>query len=135
MEKLSRYFPLAALLALLLFFLLFIYSNSRLNEAIDRLHAAEKKIDETLLTLTSAKTTIDTVQKDLVAFGTYVKDIQGRVEIMDLTQRAEDEQFRSQRSRIKVRLKELYRDVESTGRELPEIPIVETEKKTVGRIQ
>lgn len=129
MEKFSRYLPLAALLALLFFLVLFVYSNSRLNEAIDRLNAAEQKIDETLWTLSSAKTTIDTVQKDLATFGTYVKDIQGRVEIMDLTQRSEDEQFRNQRSRIKGRLKELYRDVESTGKELPEIPIVEAEKK------
>ena len=129
MEKLTRYLPLAALLALLFFLVLFVYSNSRLNEAIERLNAAEQKIDETLWTLSSAKTTIDTVQKDLATFGTYVKDIQGRVEIMDLTQRSEDEQFRNQRSRIKGRLKELYRDVESTGKELPEIPIVEAEKK------
>jgi septal ring factor EnvC (AmiA/AmiB activator) len=129
MEKLSRYLPLAALLALLIFLVLFLYSSSRLNEAIDRLNAAEQKIDETLVTLSSAKTAIDTVQKDLATFGTYVKDIQGRVEIMDLTQRSEDEQFKNQRSRINVRLKELYRDVESTGKELPEIPVVEAGKK------
>lgn len=129
MEKLSRYLPLAALLALLIFLVLFLYSSSRLNEAIDRLNAAEQKIDETLVTLSSAKTAIDTVQKDLATFGTYVKDIQGRVEIMDLTQRSEDEQFKNQRSRIRVRLKELYRDVESTGKELPEIPVVEAGKK------
>jgi len=125
MERLSRYLPVAALVALVLFCVLFLYSNSRLNEAVDRLNAAEQKIDQTLQTLSSAKTTIDTVQKDLARFGTYVKDIQGRVEIMDLTQRSEDEQFRKQRSRIKGRLKELYRDVESTGKELPEIPVVE----------
>ena len=133
MEKLSRYLPIAALLALLFILVLFLYSSSRLNEAIDRLNAAEQKIDETLLTLSSAKTAIDTVQKDLATFGTYVKDIQGRVEIMDLTQRSEDEQFKNQRSKIKGRLKELYRDVENTGKELPEIPVVEAGKSSMRR--
>lgn len=131
MEKLARYFPAAILSALFLFFVLFLYSQSRLNEAIDRLNAAEQKIDSTLNTLSLAKTTIDTVQRDLVKFGAYMKDIQGRVEIIDLNQRAEDSQFRGQKSKIKVRLKELYKDVESTGKELPEIPVVSAKSEGI----
>lgn len=126
MEKISHYFPHIALLSLLLLLWMFVYSNSRLNEAIEHLDAAELRMQEALRMLSSSKATIDTVQQNLAAFGTYVKDIQGRVEIMDLNQRSEDEQFRSQRSKIRGRLKELYKDVENTGQDLPEIPVVET---------
>ncbi len=129
MEKISHYFPHIALLSLVILLWMFVYSNSRLNEAIENLDAAKLRMDEALQTLASTKTTIDTVKQELAAFGTYVKDIQGRVEIMDLSQRAEDEQFRSQRSKIKGRLKELYKDVENTGQDLPEIPVVETREK------
>ena len=128
MEKISNYFPHIALLALVLLLWMFVYSNSRLNEAIDRLDEAELKIEETLQTLSTAKATIDTVRIGLATFGAYVRDIQGRVEIIDLAQRVEDDQFRSQRSKIKGRLKELYKDVENTGQDLPEIPVVETGK-------
>jgi hypothetical protein len=128
MEKLSRYVPHIALLAIVLLLWMFVYSNTRLNEAIQHLHAAELKMQETLQILSSSRATIDSVQKDLVVFGTYMKDIQRRVEIMDLAQRVEDDQFRSQRSKIKRRLKELYRDVENTGQDLPEIPVVDIEK-------
>jgi hypothetical protein len=128
MEKLSRYVPHIALLAIVLLLWMFVYSNTRLNEAIQRLDAAEFKTQETLRILSSSRATIDSVQKDLTVFGIYVKDIQGRVEIMDLAQRVEDDQFRSQRSKIKGRLKELYRDVENTGQDLPEIPVVDIGK-------
>src|SRR3972149_2314449 len=128
MEKISNYFPHIALLALVLLLWMFVYSNSRLNEAIDRLNEAELKIEETLQTLSKATATIDTVRIGLGTFGAYVRGIQGRVEIIDLAQRVEDDQFRSQRSKIKGRLKELYKDVENTGQDLPEIPVVETGK-------
>lgn len=129
MEKLSRYVPHIVLLAIVLLLWMFVYSNTRLNEAIERLDAAEVRTGEAMRVLTSAKTTIDTVRNNLATFGTYVKDIQGRVEIMDLTQRVEDDHFKSQRLKIKGRLKELYMDIERTGEELPEIPVVEAGKK------
>lgn len=125
MEKLSRYVPHIALLAIVLLLWMFVYSNSRLNEAIEHLDAAEIKMREALGILSASRAVIDSVQKDMGLLGTYVRDIQGRVEIMDLAQRAADDQFRNQRSRIKGRLKELYKEVESTGEGLPDIPVVE----------
>ena len=129
MDKLSRYVPHVALLAIVLLLWMFVYSNSRLNEAIQHLDTAELKMKEAMQMLSSSRATIDSVQKNLTTFGTYVKDIQGRVEIMDLAQRMGDDQFKSQKSKIRERLKELYKDIGNTGQDLPEIPVVETEKK------
>ncbi len=129
MDKVSRYFPFVALVLLLILVYLLLFSQSRLNEALDRLDAAEQKIDSTLRSLATAKSAIDTVQSDLVRFGAYVRDIQGRVEIMDLSQRADDDRFRGQQAKIQARLKELYKEIQNTGKELPEIPVVGPEKK------
>ena len=124
MEQLSKYLPLLVVLALLSLLLVFLYSSSRLSEAIDRLEAAEETLSSTIQTLASARNTIDSVQHDLATFGSYVHDIQGRVEILDLSRRSEIDAFKNQRSKIADRLKILYRDVDITGQELPEIPVV-----------
>lgn len=114
----------AGVLAFLVWLILFFSLNSRLGEAIERLEAAELKMDSTLKTLSTAKSTIDSVQRDLLRFGTYVRDIQGRVEILDLTERVGKTRFRNQRTDIVDRLGSLYKEIETTGKELPEIPVV-----------
>jgi chromosome segregation ATPase len=103
---------------------LFLTLNSRLNDAIVRLETAQSRIDSSLTTLSVARSVIDSVRGDLARFSSYLRDIQGRVEILDLNERSANTQFRSQKETIVRRLRELYKDVEATGAELPEIPIV-----------
>lgn len=125
MEQLSKYLPLLVVLALLCCVLLFLYSNSRLTEAIDRIETARGTIDSSIQALKLTRSMVDSVRRDLATFGSYVHDIQGRVEILDLNQRAEKGKFRNQQSAINGRLRTLYREVEVTGRDLPEIPVVQ----------
>lgn len=105
--------------------LVLMYSlNSRLNEAITRLESAQSRLDSGMTTLTTARTAIDSVRTDLARFSSYLKDIQGRVEILDLNERSGTARFSSQKEIILRRLRDLYKDVETTGAELPEIPVV-----------
>ncbi|MEX1138110.1 MAG: hypothetical protein WEF53_02035 [Bacteroidota bacterium] len=109
---------------LIVWVVLFLTLNSRLNDAIDKLESAQNRIDSSLTTLSVARSVIDSVRTDLARFSSYIRDIQGRVEILDLNERAANTQFRTQKESIVRRLKELYKDVEATGSELPEIPVV-----------
>jgi chromosome segregation ATPase len=109
---------------LLIWVVLFLTLNSRLNDAIAKLETAQSRIDSSLTTLSAARTVIDSVRGDLARFSSYLRDIQGRVEILDLSERSANTQFRTQKESIVRRLRELYKDVETTGSELPEIPIV-----------
>ncbi len=109
---------------LIIWVVLFLTLNSRLNDAISNLETAQSRIDSSLTTLSAARTAIDSVRGDLARFSSYLRDIQGRVEILDLSERSANAQFRVQKESIIRRLRELYQDVEATGAELPEIPIV-----------
>jgi len=109
---------------LLVWVVLFLTLNSRLNDAIVRLESAQSRIDSSLTTLSVARSAIDSVRTNLARFSTYIRDIQGRVEILDLSERSANTRFRSQKESIVRRLRELYKDVEATGVDLPEIPIV-----------
>jgi hypothetical protein len=129
MEQLSKYLPLIVVVTLLCCVLLFLFSNSRLAQAVERLETAQARIDSTMLELSLARSMVDSVQHELIALGAYVHDIQGRVEILDLNQRAESDRFRHQQTAISGRLKTLYRNVEVTGTDLPEIPIVQGSAK------
>jgi len=110
--------------ALIVWVVLFLSLNSRLHEAIERLENAQARIDSSLTTLAHARGTIDSVRSDLTRFSTYIKDIQKRVEILDLSERSGNDRFRSQHESIVRRLRELYKDIQTTGKDLPEIPIV-----------
>lgn len=109
---------------LLIWVVLFLTLNSRLDDAIVKLESAQSRLDSSLTTLSATRTVIDSVRGNLAKFSAYLRDIQGRVEILDLNERSASTQFRAQKESILRRLRELYKDVETTGAELPEIPIV-----------
>ncbi|GJQ19839.1 MAG: hypothetical protein HBSIN02_01940 [Bacteroidia bacterium] len=106
---------------------MFLSMNSRLNEAILRLETAQARLDAGLESLSLARKAVDSVRTDLGRFSIYLKDIQARVEILDLHERTGDAQFKNQKDVILRRLRELYRDVEATGKGLPEIPVVDNQ--------
>ena len=124
MNNLTKILLGAGAAALVVWLVMFLSLNSRLNEAIDRLESAQGRIDSSLTTLAVARVTIDSVRSDLTRFSTYIRDIQMRVEILDLNERSGNDRFRSQRESIIRRLRELYNEIQMTGKDLPEIPIV-----------
>ncbi|NJO69920.1 MAG: hypothetical protein HC830_12150 [Bacteroidetes bacterium] len=102
----------------------FFFSGRNLRNAVRKLEEAEKKIDNSVKLLNKTEIKIDSIQLDIQKFKSYILDIQGRVEILDLEKRVNEARFSVKRDSIRDRLKELYKDVSLVGESLPEIPIV-----------
>ncbi len=102
----------------------FLFSGRNLRTAIQKLEDAEKKIDQSVKLIDSSKAEIDSIQKDIQHFKSYILDIQGRVEILDLEKRVNAQQFSLKKDSIRERLKVLYKEIELVGEDLPEIPVV-----------
>ena len=124
MNNLTKYTPVLLLVGLLVCIILLLTLNSNLDRAVERIEQAERKIDSSFISLRSAKLEIDSVRSGIATFSAYVRDIQGRVEILDLNERMLSERFKGQGERLRSRLRELYKEVETTGKELPEVPVV-----------
>jgi len=124
MNNLTKYVPMLLLLGLLICIVLLLTLNSNLDRAVERLEQAERKIDSSFISLRSATLEIDSVRSGIATFSAYVRDIQGRVEILDLNERMLSERFKGQGEKLKSRLRELYKEVEATGKELPDVPVV-----------
>ena len=124
MNNLSKYLPTLLLLGILICIVLLLTLNSNLDRAVERLEQAELKIDSSFISLRSAKLEIDSVRSGIATFSAYVRDIQGRVEILDLNERMLSERFKGQGEKLKSRLRDLYKEVETTGKELPDVPVV-----------
>ncbi len=124
MNNLTKYLPVILLLGLLVCIALLLTLNSNLDRAVERLEQAELKIDSSFISLRSARLEIDSVRSGIATFSAYVRDIQGRVEILDLNERMLSERFKGQGEILKSRLRELYKEVERTGKELLDVPVV-----------
>ncbi len=124
MNNLTKYLPVLLLLGLFVCIVLLLTLNSNLDRAVERLEQAELKIDSSFISLRSARLEIDSVRNGIATFSAYVRDIQGRVEILDLNERMLSDRFKGQGEKLRSRLKELYREVEQTGKEIPEVPVV-----------
>lgn len=120
-EKLIIYFIGAGILVLMLNNILF--SGGNLKQAIKKLDEAERKIDNSIKLLNNSQVKIDSLQADIQRFKSYIIDIQGRVEIIDLEKRVNEAKFASKRDSIRSRLSELYKEIELIGEDLPEIPV------------
>ena len=96
-------------------------NNNNLNDSLDRIHESQKKLDSAMLAIAHSKAQLDSLQVNFSKFSSYVHDIQGRVEIMDLERRANDRRFVTKKDSITSRLKELYKEIETTGDALPAV--------------
>ncbi len=124
MNNLTKYLPTLLLLGILICIVLLLTLNSNLDRAVERLEQAELKIDSSFISLRSARLEIDSVRSGIATFNAYVRDIQGRVEILDLNERMLSERFKGQGEKLRSRLRDLYKEVEQTGKELPDVPVV-----------
>lgn len=102
----------------------FLFSGRHLRDAVEKLEEAEKNINSSLKIIESSRVKIDSLQQDIQRFKSYIIDIQGRVEILDLEKRINEQKFAAKRDSIRGRLKQLYKEIELVGEELPEIPVV-----------
>ena len=103
-------------------------ANSNLRAALKTLDGTKKKLDSASIEITQSKTQVDSLQQNFVRFGAYLRDVQGRMERMDLEKRISDQSFAVKRDSIRMRLKELNKMVDLTGQDLPEVPVIETKK-------
>lgn len=102
----------------------FLFSGRNLRDAIKKLDEAEKNLNTSLKIIESSRAKIDSLQIDIYRFKSYILDIQGRVEILDLEKRVNEQKFAAKRDSIRERLRQLYKEIELVGEELPEIPEV-----------
>ena len=107
----------------------FLFSGANLRQAVKKLDEAERKIDNSIKLLNNSQQKIDSLQADIQRFKSYIVDIQGRVEIIDLEKRVNEAKFASKRDSIRLRLNELYKEIELVGEDLPEIPIENVHSK------
>src|SRR6185369_11793821 len=119
MEKLKN----VAIVVILLIGVLALYqvfvANSNLRAALQTLDGTKKKLDSASFEITQSKIQVDSLQQNFVRFGAYLRDVQGRMERMDLEKRIGDQSFVAKRDSIRIRLKELNKTVDLTGQSLP----------------
>lgn len=104
-------------------------ANRNLRHTLEKLNDAERKLDKAIEQINDSEMRIDSMQSDLVKFGSYLKDVQGRVELLDLEKRLNDRRYRNRRDSLQARLKELYQTVDTTGADLPDITIDDSRPK------
>lgn len=121
-ERIILYFLAAGVLVLIINS--FLFSGRNLRDAAKKLDEAEKNLNTSLKIIESSRAKIDSLQIDIHRFKSYILDIQGRVEILDLEKRVNEQKFAAKRDSIRERLRQLYKEVELVGEELPEIPVV-----------
>jgi HAMP domain-containing protein len=101
-------------------------ANSNLQNAIIKLDNTKKKLDSASSEIRYSKERVDSLQQNFARFSAYIKDVQGRLERMDLEKRVNEQAFLAKRDSIRTRLKELSKTVELTGQDLPEVPIIDS---------
>lgn len=116
------------IIVLLLLVMLFLTVNSitsymavrRINRHLEN---SERSIDSAMKSIGNSKAGIDSLNSDLKKFGTYIKDVQGRVEYIDLQNKIKEAAFQRYRDSIQNRIKQLKAELELTGASLPDIPV------------
>jgi septal ring factor EnvC (AmiA/AmiB activator) len=126
-EKLIIYLIGAGVLVLLLNN--FLFSGRDLSKAVKKLDEAKVEIGNSIQMLNRSQVKIDSLQADIQRFKSYIVDIQGRVEIIDLEKRVNEAKFATKRDSIRERLKKLYEEIGLVADDLPEIPIENVHSK------
>lgn len=102
---------------------LFSSGDDNLKKAIENINKSQQKLDSSLLQISYTRSKIDSIRTDMEVFKMYIKDIQGRVEILDLENRKSISDYRKYRDSIKNRLNELYHTIDTTADDLPDFVV------------
>jgi chromosome segregation ATPase len=93
--------------------------DDNLSKAIDNINKSQQKIDSSLMQINYTRNRIDSIRNDMQVFKQYIRDIQGRVEILDLENRKGIADYKKYRDSLKNRLNDLYHTIDTTADNLP----------------
>lgn len=85
------------------------YSNFYLTRALRKIDRVQGELEKTMNVLHFSTNKIDSMRNELSAYKLFIRDIQGRVEIMDLENRKNQGRFLQKKDSIKNRLDLLYK--------------------------
>lgn len=126
MERVTRYILIALCTILLLDRFLPAGCSNRADRAmLKRLDESRELTEQSISGLEDANMKLAEVHVGMQQYLAYVRDIQGRVEILDLERRIRESRFQSKSDSLKARLKQLYLEIDLTGSDLPQIPVVD----------
>lgn len=95
--------------------------NHSLKQALKLLEKADSRLQEASKQLDAANEQAIRLHQEMEAYRSYIRDIQGRVEVLDLEKKLRDDRYKVQRDSIRMRLDYLTSKMDLTGRDLPEI--------------
>ncbi len=99
--------------------------NSNLKEAIGNINESQQKLDSALAQINYTQNKVDAIREEITIFKTYIKDIQSRVEILDLENRSGMRDYRKYKDSLQNRLTSLYHNVDTTAYDLPNLVITD----------
>jgi hypothetical protein len=86
-----------------------LWSNKNLVHALKKIDTLQINLNKALVELNYSKLQIDTMKKELINYKTFIYEIKGRTEILDLEKRKNEVRFISDKMVIQKRLDSLYR--------------------------
>jgi hypothetical protein len=98
------------------------FTHLALKRVNRHLENSTMRIDSAMKAIGYSKAGIDTLCVDLKRFGIYIKDVQGRVEYIDLQNKMKEVSFQRYRDSILSRIAQLKSEIDLTGSALPDIP-------------
>lgn len=128
MDKYIKYLLIGFAVIVLVNLVINLFSASgdnRLKQAIGDINRSQQKLDSSLLLLNYSQVKIDSMQKSITVFKSYIKDIQSRVEILDLENRSSMRNYRKYKDSLKSRLNDLYHTVDTTADDLPNFVVTD----------
>ena len=130
MEKFKELFPVVFIIIAVVIVWQIVMINSNIRESINILSQTEKKLDSASQEIKDSRRLVDSLQLDFARFGSYLNDLQGRVEMNDLQNKLRQSQFAGKRDSLENRLAQLRFKVNLTGHDLPEIRIFDSKSDT-----
>ncbi|HEY9008880.1 MAG TPA: hypothetical protein VIM75_22245 [Ohtaekwangia sp.] len=83
--------------------------NSRLKESLQLVRESQQQLKEAQEEIAASKVKLDSLNLGFQNFSSHIRDIQERVQILDLERRASDADFRLKKDSIKILLDSLYK--------------------------
>lgn len=99
--------------------------DNNLKKAISDINKSQQKLDSSLVQINYTRNKIDSIRSDITVFKSYIKDIQNRVEILDLENRSGMRDYRRYKDSLKNRLNDLYHNVDTTADDLPNFVVTD----------
>jgi hypothetical protein len=123
MEKNNKTIILILLILLAVASVNSFFTHLALRRVNRHLENSTMRIDSAMKGISASRAGIDSLCIDLKKFGNYMKDVQGRVEYIDLQNKMKEVAFQFYRDSIQNRIKQIKAELDLTGAGLPDIPV------------